>query len=106
MPYGSSTKTAPGAPRAARSRPDLIPGSPAGFSLSVLLAARHRAAQTPRGRLDATHGPGWRLISAAAAAPDLRTQLQPVRPAAARRAGYSYMYTYTDGLKHGYKVFA
>ena len=60
----------------------------------------------PGGRLDATHGPGWRLISAAAAAPDLRTQLQPVRPAAARRAGYSYMYTYTDGLKHGYRVFA
>ena len=30
-----------------------------------------------------------------------RTQLQPVRPAAARCAGYSYKYTYTDGQNMG-----
>ena len=58
----------PGVPGAARSRPDLIPGSPAGVSLSVQLAACLRAAQRPRGRPDAAHGPGWRLIYAAAAA--------------------------------------
>ena len=92
-------------PRSRQEPPRSHSRIPAGVSLSVLQAACLRAAQTPMGRLDATHGPGWRLISAAAAAPDLRTQLQPVRPAAARCAGYSYMYTYTDGLKHGYKVF-
>ena len=62
------TQLPPGAPGAARSRHDLIPGSRAGVSLSVLQAARRRAAQGPRGRLDAAHGPGWRLVSAAAAA--------------------------------------
>ena len=74
-----------------------------------------RAAGGPaQGRSDAQGAarchawPCWRLISAAAAAriSGAGRSCSPVRPAAARRAGYSYMYTYTDSLKHGYKVFA
>ena len=103
-PTGAARRPRQGAPGAA---PISFQDPGRGFP-PFQLAACLRAAQTPRGRLDAAHGPGWRLISAAAAAriSGAGRSCSPVRPAAARRAGYSYMYTYTDSLKHGYKVFA
>ncbi len=55
-------------PRSRQEPPRSHSRIPAGGFPPFQLAACLRAAQTPKGRLDAAHGPGWRLISAAAAA--------------------------------------
>ena len=90
-----------GAPGAARSRPDLIPGARHGFPCPCC----RRTGAGPHRRPGGGSMPRLAMLAAdlrrggRAGRADLRsrTQLQPVRPAAARFARYSYKYTYTDG---------